>query len=150
MADQIPNASYLDEEAIRRGVELIYFGYGQLTRAADARLAGKGLGRAHHRALYFIARQPSLTVSDLLRLLNITKQSLARVINDLVRRDLIESRSGIEDRRQRLLSLTGQGAALEAELYDDLRTNLAPAYAKAGPDAVAGFWRVLRGLLPAD
>ncbi|MET0271067.1 MAG: MarR family transcriptional regulator, partial [Sphingomonas sp.] len=60
-----PSASplFLREEEIRRGVELLYLGYGHLTRAIDAGLAAEGLGRAHHRALYFIARQPGLTVS---------------------------------------------------------------------------------------
>ncbi len=74
---------FLREAEIRRGVELMHFGYGRLLGAIDARLAAEGLGRAHHRVLYFVARQPDLTVSTLLGLLGITKQSLGRVINDL-------------------------------------------------------------------
>src|ERR1700712_4674814 len=79
---------FLREPEIRRGVELLYFGYSHLTRTIDEGLAQQGLGRAHHRALYFIARQPDLTVSDLLRLLAITKQSLGRVLGDLSERRL--------------------------------------------------------------
>src|SRR3546814_8551228 len=65
---------FLREDEIRRGIEMLYFGYSALTRSIDEGLAAQGLGRAHHRALYFISRQPDLTVKDLLRLLAITKQ----------------------------------------------------------------------------
>src|SRR3546814_11951300 len=83
MADQFHPASplFLREPEIRRGIELLYFGYSHMTRAADQRLESQGLGRAHHRALYFIARSPDLKVSDLLGLLSITKQSLGRVLH---------------------------------------------------------------------
>src|ERR1700754_5128294 len=103
---------FLREPEIRRGVELLYFGYSHLTRSIDEGLAAQGLGRAHHRALYFIARQPDLRVSDLLKLLAITKQSLGRVLNELAVRGLVETRTGKNDRRQRLLRLTAAGAAL--------------------------------------
>jgi DNA-binding MarR family transcriptional regulator len=141
---------FLREAEIRRGIELLYFGYSHLTRAVDDRLTAQGFGRAHQRALYFIARQPGLTVSDLLRLLTITKQSLGRVINDLTARDLVETAPGRTDRRQKLLRLTGAGAALEASLFDDLREKLSLAYGEAGQNAVSGFWQVLEGLVPAD
>lgn len=157
MADQntpvlMPAASplFLREAEIRRGVELLYFGHGHLTRTIDDELAVQGLGRAHHRALYFIARQPGLTVSDLLKLLAITKQSLGRVINDLIARDLITSQSGSVDRRQKLLQLTQAGHRLEVRLFEGLREKLGGAYARAGQHAVTGFWQVLEGLIPAD
>ena len=139
---------FLREPEIRRGVELLYFGYSHLTRTIDADLAAQGLGRAHHRALYFIARQPDMPVSDLLKLLAITKQSLGRVLTDLSGRDLVEQRTGTSDRRQRLLRLTPAGAALEAHLFDSLREKLSAAYAQAGQGSVAGFWQVLEGLIP--
>lgn len=146
-----PTASllYLREAEVRRGIELLYFGYGAMIRGADRLLAARGLGRAHHRALYFVARQPGLPVSDLLRLLSITKQSLSRVLSDLQREGLVESRVGETDRRQRLLTLTPAGTALEAELFDALRSRVAAAYAQAGQQAVTGFWAVLSGLIPA-
>ncbi|MFC3581193.1 MarR family winged helix-turn-helix transcriptional regulator [Sphingomonas hylomeconis] len=152
MASPTPSASplFLRETEIRRGVELLYFGNSHLTRAIDRGLAAKGLGRAHHRALYFIARQPDLTVSQLLALLAITKQSLGRVINELTERNLIEMRPGDKDRRQRLLRLTPEGAAFENELFEALRERLSAAYASAGQGAVGGFWAVLEGLIPAE
>jgi DNA-binding MarR family transcriptional regulator len=140
----------LREEEVRRGIELLYFGYTRLTRSIDEGLALQGLGRAHHRALYFIARQPDLTVSDLLRLLAITKQSLGRVLNDLAARGLVETRSGTRDRRQKLLRLTGEGTAFEAQLFEALRNGVAAAYAAAGQESVTGFWRVLEGLIPEE
>ena len=73
---------------------MLYFGYSALTRSIDEGLGALGLGRAHHRALYFISRQPDLTVKELLRLLAITQQSLGRVLNDLIDRGYIETRPG--------------------------------------------------------
>ncbi|WP_336966530.1 MarR family transcriptional regulator [Sphingobium aquiterrae] len=152
MTVQISPASplFLREDEIRRGVELLYFGYSNLTRSIDEGLGMLGLGRAHHRALYFISRQPDLTVSELLKLLAITKQSLGRVLNELVERGYIESRPGPRDRRQKLLRLTASGAALEADLFRALREKMASAYAQAGQGSVTGFWRVLEGLIPQE
>lgn len=140
---------FLTEPELRRGVELLHFGHSHLMRALDAVLAPAGLGRAHQRALYFIARQPGISVSELLRLLAITKQSLGRVVGELEARGLVEARQGSEDRRQRVLRLTEPGVALEAELFQRLSAALGAAYAAAGQDAVGGFWAVLEGLVPA-
>jgi len=131
-------------------MELLYFGNSHFTRAIDRGLAQRGLGRAHHRALYFIARSPGMTVSQLLALLAITKQSLGRVLTELSERGLVETRAGDRDRRQRLLSLTAEGKALENELFEALRERLSAAYASAGQAAVGGFWAVLEGLIPED
>ncbi|WP_431469866.1 MarR family winged helix-turn-helix transcriptional regulator [Sphingosinithalassobacter sp. LHW66-3] len=151
MAAPIPASPlFLREPELRRGIELLYFGYSHLTRSIDERLATSGLGRAHHRALYFIARKPDLTVSELLALLAITKQSLGRVLTDLSERGLVETRTGVQDRRQRLLRLTETGTALEAELFDALREKLSAAYSSAGQGAVGGFWAVLEGLIPEE
>jgi DNA-binding MarR family transcriptional regulator len=139
-----------DQDDVRRGVELLYFGYTRLTRTVDDVLATQGLGRAHHRALYFLARQPGLTVSGLLRILAITKQSLGRVLNDLSAQGLVETRSGESDRRQRLLSLTREGTELEARLFDVLHSGLSAAYDRAGHQSVGGFWQVLEGLIPEE
>ncbi|ATY34785.1 MarR family transcriptional regulator [Sphingomonas psychrotolerans] len=149
MAAPIPASPlFLREPEIRRGIELLYFGYANLTRSIDAGLARQGLGRAHHRALYFIAREPDLTVSALLAILGITKQSLGRVLGELAERGMVETRTGERDRRQRLLRLTPAGAALEAELFEALREKMSTAYSSAGQGAVGGFWAVLEGLMP--
>ncbi len=149
-ASFVASPLFLREGEVRRGMELLYFGYTRLTKSIDDGLANEGLGRAHHRALYFIARQPDLTISDLLKILAITKQSLGRVLNDLSARGLVETRPGTVDRRQKLLRLTPEGEAFEAQLFDALRTNLASAYAAAGQESVTGFWRVLEGLVPVE
>ena len=142
---------FLREDEIRRGIELLYFGYQAMVRGADAILAREGFGRAHHRALYFIARRPGLAVGDLLRLLAITKQSLSRVLGELQAQGLVEQAVGTADRRQRLLRLTASGAALEAALFAELEAGMAGAYGEAGQVAVTGFWSVLVGLIaPAD
>jgi DNA-binding MarR family transcriptional regulator len=150
MVAQSASPLFLREAEIRRGFELLHFGTTSLYRALDDRLEAIGLGRAHHRALYFIARRPDLTVSELLRTLGVTKQSLGRVLNELGARGLVETRTGREDRRQRLLRLTTGGRALESDLFDALRERLSAAYAEAGYGAVGGFWQVLEGLVPAD
>lgn len=129
---------------------MLYFAYGHLTRASDGDLASNGLGRAHHRALYFIARRPDLTVGELLTLLAITKQSLGRILIDLGERALVESRAGEKDRRQRLLRLTPAGATLEAALFEAARQRVASAYARAGQQAVSGYWAVLEGMIPEE
>jgi DNA-binding MarR family transcriptional regulator len=150
MQSKAASPLFLREAEIRRGIELLYFGYSHLNRALDPRLGSQGLGRAHQRALYFIARQPGLTVTELLRLLAITKQSLGRVIHDLAARGLVETTQGRSDRRQKLLRLTTAGVTFEASLFDDLREKLTHAYAEAGQNAVSGFWQVLEGLIPKE
>ena len=152
MAASAPSspALFLREAELRRGMELLYFGHSYLIRSVDRGLAAEGLGRAHHRALYFIARQPDLTVSDLLSLLAITKQSLGRVLGELGERGLVETRPGEHDRRQRLLRLTDKGREMENALFDAVREKMSAAYSRAGPDAVAGYWTVLEGMIPED
>lgn len=141
------SALFLREPEIRRGVELLLLAQRAMAEAIAPVLAAAGLGRAHQRALYFIARRPDLAVGDLIALLGITKQSLGRVLTELEGRGLIVSRPGTSDRRQRLLRLTDAGATLEADLFAALRERLSAAYARAGQGAVGGFWAVLEGLI---
>jgi DNA-binding MarR family transcriptional regulator len=138
---------FLREDEVRRGIEMLHFGYGALMQSIDPLLEAQGLGRAHHRALYFVSRQPDLSVSELLRLLSITKQSLGRVLTDLTERGHIETSPGVRDRRQKLLRLTSAGRALEADLFRLMREKMASAYGQAGQGSVTGFWRVLEGLI---
>lgn len=147
-----PGASplFLREEEIRRGIELLHFGQAEIGRAVDAQLAAHDLGRAHQRALYFIARSPDLPVSSLLRLLGVTKQSLGRVLDELGERHLVEVVPGTRDRRQRLLRLTAEGARIEGELFETIRERMAAAYAQAGQGSVTGFWRVLEYLIAPE
>lgn len=141
-----PSALFLREAEVRRGLELMFAGQAELARAIAPILDEAGIGRAHQRALYFVGREPDLTVGALLSRLGVTKQSLNRVLTELATRGLLESRIGRDDRRQRLLRLTDDGKELEARLFEAMRARLAAAYAQAGQQAVGGFWAVLEGL----
>src|ERR1700734_3384258 len=101
------------EADIRLAQDLLFFAYRDFTNAADVALEELGLGRAHHRALHFIGRNPGINVSELLAILRITKQSLARVLGALVDQGYVAQAQGDQDRRQRLLSMTPAGQALE-------------------------------------
>ncbi|MDJ0893706.1 MAG: MarR family transcriptional regulator [Alphaproteobacteria bacterium] len=140
------NPLFLREEELRQGIELLFYAYRDFTAEADAMLADYGFGRAHHRVIYFVGRYPSISVSKLLAILQITKQSLSRVLGQLVRQDFIDQRPGPNDRRQRLLTLTEKGRALEARLTERQRQMFARAYREAGAEAVEGFRKVMRGL----
>ena len=149
MADIKPigKALFLREEELRRGIEMMFFAYRDFTGEADSILAEQNMGRAHHRAIYFIGRNPGITVSELLSILKITKQSLSRVLSALVETGHVVQHTGPEDRRQRLLYLTDTGNALEARLTEVQGRRFAKAYRDAGMSAVEGFHRVLQGLL---
>ncbi len=138
---------FLREEQIRKTQDLLFLVYRDFTATADHVLEQVGLGRAHHRALHFIARSPEMTVSELLGLLRITKQSLARVLSELVARGYVLQETGRRDRRQRLLSLTETGRALERLLFERQRERIVAAYREAGGPAVEGFRRVMRALM---
>jgi DNA-binding MarR family transcriptional regulator len=138
---------YLREEELTDGVELFFFAGRDVSRAMDQRLLELGLGRAHARALHFIARHPGIPVSDLLSILAITKQSLGRVMKDLVDAGMLSQVQGARDRRQRLLQLTTKGQETAAGLVGLQRVLFAKAFRTAGPDAVAGFRQVLTGLI---
>ena len=142
------SALFLREDAVRRGIDDLLFAQAALWRTLDLRLAEAGLGRAHYRALYFIARQDDITVTDMLALLGITKQSLGRVVRDLEARDLVTARQGTRDRRQRALRLTDSGRALERELFAAWRDAMSRAYMAAGQEAVGGFWQLCEALVP--
>jgi DNA-binding MarR family transcriptional regulator len=141
------NLLFLREEDLRQGIELLFYAYRDFTAEADAMLAQLGFGRAHHRVIYFVGRKPGMTVSELLDILKITKQSLSRVLGQLVREGYIAQRPGTADRRQRLLELAPKGAELERRLTEDQRALVARAYRAAGAEAVDGFRRVLLGLV---
>jgi DNA-binding MarR family transcriptional regulator len=101
--------------------------------------------------IYFVGRKPGMTVSELLAILKITKQSLSRVLAALVEQGFVTQRRGERDRRQRLLHLTEKGAELERRLTERQRQVIAAAYRGAGAEAVDGFRKVLLGIVnPAD
>jgi len=141
------NRLFLREEEMRLAQDLLFFAYRDFTNAADVALAELGFGRAHHRVLHFVGRSPGITVSDLLGILRITKQSLSRVLSVLLEQGYVAQAPGHADRRQRLLTLTPAGLALERKLYERQRERLTVAYREAGAAAVDGFRRVMRGIM---
>ena len=127
-----PEPLFSAEDAVSDGIELLFFAYRDFTAEADAILGRYGFGRAHHRVIHFVGRHPQMTVSDLLGILRITKQSLSRVLGQLVGQGFIYQRPGPLDRRQRLLELTAKGRTLEHELSAPQRARVANAYRQAG------------------
>ncbi len=141
---------FLTDEQLRKGIEAMYFAYRGFTADPDRILGDHGFGRAHHRAIHFISRTPGTTVTNLLAILGVTKQSLNRVLRSLIKDRLVESRVGRRDRRERHLVLTAAGAALERELSQAQRARMRAAFRAAGPAAVAGFRQVLEAMMDPD
>lgn len=149
-APSLANPLFLREEELRQAIELLFYSYRDFTGEPDELLAKIGFGRAHHRVIYFVGRYPDITVSGLLRILRITKQSLARVLRQLIDQDYIVQQSGTRDRRQRLLHLTDKGVKLERELSSRQRARIARAYRDSGAIAVEGFRKVLLGIVDEE
>lgn len=141
---------FLTDEQLRRGIEAMFFAYRGFTADPDRILEKHGYGRAHHRAIHFINREPGLTVTTLISVLGVTKQSLNRVLRTLIDDGLVENRIGRKDKRERHLYLTDAGAALERELSEAQRGRMRAAYRAAGPQAVAGFRQVLEAMMDPD
>ena len=141
------NPLYLREADLRQAMELLFFGYRDFTADADRILAEYGFGRAHHRVIYFVGANDGITVGALLDILRITKQSLSRVLGQLIDEGYVVQNEDSDDRRRRRLSLTEAGRALEARLTDVQSRRIARAYRSAGAEAVAGFRTVMRGLI---
>lgn len=142
-----PDTLLHPEEDLRAGIEILFFGYREFTAEPDQILATIGFGRAHHRAIYFVGRHPGITVSDLLGILRITKQSLSRVLSELVAQGYITQTTGTADRRQRLLTLTDKGVELERRLSETQRARIDKAFHTAGTQAVEGFRKVMLSLM---
>ncbi|MEO0828899.1 MAG: MarR family transcriptional regulator [Pseudomonadota bacterium] len=141
---------FLTDEQLRRAIEAMFFAYRGFTADPDRILERHGYGRAHHRAVHFIHRAPGTTVNNLLAILGVTKQSLNRVLRTLVEDELVESRVGSRDRRERHLYLTPTGRELEQALSDAQRARMRLAFRAAGPEAVAGFRTVLEAMMDQD
>ncbi|MEO3414488.1 MarR family transcriptional regulator [Roseovarius sp. CAU 1744] len=144
------NLLFLTDEQLRQGIEAMFFAYRGFTADPDRILSGMAYGRAHHRAVHFIARAPGTTVNNLLNILGVTKQSLNRVLRTLVEDGLVDSRVGKSDKRERNLYLTDEGLELERKLSDAQRARMRAAYRAAGPEAVSGFRQVLEAMMDAD
>jgi DNA-binding MarR family transcriptional regulator len=141
---------FLTDEQLRKGIEAMFFAYRGFTADPDRILDGMDYGRAHHRAIHFIHRSPGTTVSNLLAILGVTKQSLNRVLRTLIDDGMVRSEKGRVDGRERHLFLTPKGADLERQLSDAQRARMRAAYRAAGPQAVAGFRQVLEAMMDPE
>jgi len=128
-------------------VELLFFAYRDFTGGPDAVLEEYGFGRAHHRVLHFVRRNPGLRVADLLDILKITKQSLARVLKQLIDKGFIMQRAGNDDRRERRLFVTAKGGRLTEKLSAQQIQHIEAALAKAGPGAAEFARRFLFAMI---
>lgn len=128
-------------------IELLFFAYRDFTSDPDQILAEYGFGRAHHRVVHFVNRRPGLTVAELLDVLKITKQSLARVLKQLLDTGHIVQIQGPRDRRQRELYPTARGRELALALAAPQSRRIAAALEEAGPDERAAVERFLMGMV---
>jgi DNA-binding MarR family transcriptional regulator len=135
------------DEPIWDIIELLFFAYRDFVADPDHVLAKFGFGRAHHRVLHFINRNPGIKVADLLVILKITKQSLGRVLKQLVDEGYVVQREGANDRRQRLLFVTPKGEALALKLAGLQTTRIARAVAEVGPGAQETARRFLAAMI---
>jgi DNA-binding MarR family transcriptional regulator len=145
-----PNGRGGLEEPIWDLIELLFFAYRDFVSDPDEALARFGFGRAHHRVLHFVNRNPGMKVADLLDILKITKQSLGRVLKQLVDEGYVVQKEGENDRRQRLLYATAKGETLAMKLAGLQTARLARALSELGPGGHEHARRFLTAVLDPD
>jgi DNA-binding MarR family transcriptional regulator len=131
-------------------IELLFFAYRDFVGDPDEVLSKLGFGRAHHRVLHFVNRNPGMKVADLLDILNITKQSLGRVLKQMVDQGFVLQKEGAQDRRQRLLYVTPKGEALALKLAGLQTARITRAFTELGPGAHEAARRFLTAMIDAD
>lgn len=131
-------------------IELLFFAYRDFVSDPDEVLAKFGFGRAHHRVLHFVTRNPGMKVADLLHILNITKQSLGRVLKQLIDQGYVVQKEGANDRRQRLLYATPKGEALAMKLAGLQTERIARALGELDPGAHDAACRFLTAMIDTE
>ncbi|MCY4259703.1 MAG: MarR family transcriptional regulator [Rhodobacteraceae bacterium] len=137
---------YLTDDQLRRAIEAVFFSYQRIFYDPDRILQVYGYGRAHHRALHFICFRTDVTVTGLLDLLGVTRQSLNRVLRELQNDGMLDMRIDTHDRRRRIICLTPRGETLASELFAAQRDRLRKAFRQAGSEAVGGFRAVMEAI----
>src|SRR6516162_6637360 len=138
------------DEPIWDIIELLFFAYRDFVAEPDGVLAKFGFGRAHHRVLHFVNRNPGMKVAELLDILKITKQSLGRVLKQLIDQGYVVQKEGANDRRQRLLYVTAKGETLAMKLAGLQTARIARALSELGPDAHEAACRFLTAMINAE
>ncbi len=134
------------QAALREAIELFYFGYRAFTAHPDRVLEQRGLGRVHHRILYFVGRNPDTSVNALLGVLGVTKQALNGPLRQLNEMKQIVMRTAPHDRRVKQLRLTYEGEKLEARLTQTQMKQLEAVFAEVGPETEAAWSAVMRAM----
>ncbi len=134
---------------MRSSIELFYFAYRAFTAQADRRLAEIGLGRVHHRILYFVGRNPDLAVNALIDILGVSKQAINAPLRQLIEMEMVSSTTAAHDRRVRQLRLTADGSALEQSLSAEQMQTMETAFAQVGTEGEA-VWRRVMATLTAE
>jgi DNA-binding MarR family transcriptional regulator len=137
-------------EPIWNIIELLFFAYRDFIGDPDNVLEKLGFGRAHHRVLHFVNRNPGMKVAELLDVLKITKQSLGRVLKQLIQQGYVVQKEGANDRRQRLLYVTPKGEALAMKLAGLQTARLARALSELGPNGQETARRFLTAMLNTE
>ena len=137
---------FLNEKEIRKIIELMFFSYRDFTSGPDKVLEKIRFGRAHHRVIYFVGKQENLTIKELLSILQITKQSLSRVLNQLVKERYIILTIG-DDKRTKKLSLSKKGQELEKKLTNIQITKIYNVIKKFSEDDINGFKKILYSMI---
>ena len=137
---------YLNETEIRKAIELIFFSYRDFTAGPDKILENINFGRAHHRVIYFVGKQKQITIKELLSILQITKQSLSRVLNQLVKEKFILLSAGI-DKRTKNLSLTKKGEDLEKKLSTIQINKIRNVLKQFNEKDINGFKKILYAMI---
>ena len=149
MADIILSPEPNDNDIIAL-IELLFFAYRDFVSDPDEVLSGLGFGRAHHRVVHFVGRDPGMTVAQLLDILKITKQSLGRVLKELIDKDYVYQKEGEQDRRQRLLHLTEKGEKLRQLLMAPQIARIRRALEGAGAEAGHNYRAVLLNMVSPE
>ncbi len=132
-----------EEQRLNQALEALHFGFRAITAHPDERLEALGYSRVHHRILYFVGRNPDCSINELLKIMRVSKQYLNRPLRQLVEDGYIQSRQDTRDRRVKRLRLTSKGQRLEEKLTGQQRAQLAEVFRRAGPEAEAGWRRVM-------
>ena len=140
---------YLKDKEIRKIIELIFFSYRDFTEGPDRVLEKLNFGRAHHRVIYFVGKKKTITIKNLLRVLKITKQSLSRVLNQLVKEGYITVSTGV-DKRTKTLLLTDNGYNLEKTLSSIQINKIKTTLGNFNEDAINSFKKILFEMIETD
>ncbi|MDC0141161.1 MarR family transcriptional regulator [Pelagibacteraceae bacterium] len=140
---------FLNDKEIRKIIELVFFSYRDFTAGPDQILEKLNFGRAHHRVIYFVGKKDKITIKELLGVLKITKQSLSRVLNQLVKEGFIVVSTGL-DKRTKNLSLTSSGLSLENKLSTIQIQKIKRVIGNFNQEDIDGFKKILYEMIEID